>query len=205
MISFLIIGTLLGLSAGTAPGPLLALVISETIQNDIKAGIKVACSPIITDLPIIVLVMLIFSKMSDFNNVLGILSLFGGIFILLVGFKNLTTKGLINEVGTAKPNSLVRGILANALSPYPYLFWLSVGAPLLTKAMTDNILFASLFLLSFYVFLVGSKIGIAILVGRWKSFLAGNAYIYTVRILGVTLCIFSIILFKDGFKLLGVF
>jgi len=82
---------------------------------------------------------------------------------------------------------------------------LSVGAPLLTKAMTDNILFASLFLLSFYVFLVGSKIGIAILVGRWKSFLAGNAYIYTVRILGVTLCIFSIILFKDGFKLLGVF
>ena len=47
MINFLTIGTILGLSAGFAPGPLLALVISETLQHDIKSGVKVALAPII--------------------------------------------------------------------------------------------------------------------------------------------------------------
>jgi len=55
MLNFLTIGTLLGLSAGLAPGPLLTLVISETLQHDIKSGVKVALAPFITDLPIIIL------------------------------------------------------------------------------------------------------------------------------------------------------
>jgi len=55
MISFFMTGTLLGLSAGIAPGPLLTLVISETLQKDIKAGIRVALAPMFTDVPIIVI------------------------------------------------------------------------------------------------------------------------------------------------------
>jgi threonine/homoserine/homoserine lactone efflux protein len=38
MLNFLIIGIILGLS----PGPLLALVISETLQHNIRSGIKIA-------------------------------------------------------------------------------------------------------------------------------------------------------------------
>jgi threonine/homoserine/homoserine lactone efflux protein len=34
------------------------------------------------------------------------------------------------------PKSLTKGILANALSPHPYLFWLSVGAPTMSKAIS---------------------------------------------------------------------
>jgi hypothetical protein len=51
MIHFLTIGIILGLSAGFAPGPLLTLVISETLQHNINSGVKVALAPIITDLP----------------------------------------------------------------------------------------------------------------------------------------------------------
>jgi threonine/homoserine/homoserine lactone efflux protein len=47
MLSFLTTGTILGLSAGFAPGPLLALVVSETLQHDMKAGVKVALAPIL--------------------------------------------------------------------------------------------------------------------------------------------------------------
>ena len=63
MIHYLTIGTVLGLSAGFAPGPLLTLVISETLQHDIKSGIKIALAPIITDLPIIILTLFILSKL----------------------------------------------------------------------------------------------------------------------------------------------
>jgi len=53
MTNFLTIGIMLGTSAGFAPGPLLTLVISESLQHGVKSGAKVALAPIITDLPII--------------------------------------------------------------------------------------------------------------------------------------------------------
>lgn len=203
-MNFFIIGTILGLSAGMAPGPLLALLVSETIQNDIKAGIKVACSPIVTDFPIIILTIMIFSKISDLQNLLGLLSISGGFLVMFMGYKNLSIKGIKTDLRELKGASLIKGILVNALSPYPYLFWLSVGTPLILKAMNEDILSVVIFISSFYIFLVGSKIVIAVLIGKWKSFLAGKAYIYVVRSLGIILFFFSVFLFRDGFKLLGI-
>ena len=82
MIHFMTIGAFLGLSAGFAPGPLLALVITETLQHDIKSGLKVALAPMITDLPIIIVTLFFLSKLSNFHEILGIISLIGGCFIL---------------------------------------------------------------------------------------------------------------------------
>ena len=95
-------------------------------------------------------------------------------------------------------------ILANALSPHPYLFWFSVGAPTMTKAMTQGISVALAFIINFYVFLVESKIVLARIVGKSKSFLSGNAYIYIMRFLGLILCVLAIVLFRDGLKLLEI-
>ncbi len=204
MIYYLTIGIILGLSAGLAPGPLLALVISETLEHDIKAGIKIALAPVITDLPIILGSFFVFSKLTDFHFILGLISLIGGCFVFYMGYKNLRSKGITLNLEKSKPNSLMKGILANALSPHPYLFWFSVGAPLLTKALGSNKLFPLLFIGAFYTFLVGSKITLAILVGKSKHWLRGDMYLYTMRSLGLVLCAFSILLFIDGLELLGM-
>jgi len=204
MINFLTIGSILGLSAGFAPGPLLTLVISETLQHDIKSGVKVALAPIITDLPIIILTLFILAKLSNFHNILGIISLTGGFVILFMGYESIRTKGVELNLKETKPKSLTKGILVNALSPHPYLFWLSVGAPTITKALSQSIIAALAFICSFYALLVGSKIVLAILVGKSKSFLVGNVYIYTMRFLGLALCVLAFVLFRDGLKLLGI-
>ena len=204
MIHFLIIGTVLGLSAGFAPGPLLALVISETLKNDIKSGIKVALAPIITDFPIIILTLFVLSRLSDFHIILGIISLIGGGVILMMGYESLKTKGIKVNTQEHKPKSLSRGVLANALSPHPYLFWFSVGAPTMSTAMNHSLNASLAFIISFYVFLVGSKVLLAVLAGKSKHFLNGNLYIYTMRFLGIILCLLAIALFLDGLKLLGV-
>ena len=204
MINFLTIGIILGLSAGFAPGPLLTLVISETLQHDIKSGVKVALAPIITDLPIIILTLFILAKLSNFHNILGIISLTGGFFILFMGYKSIRTKGVELNLQETRPKSLTKGILVNALSPHPYLFWFSVGAPTMTEAMKQNIIAPLAFISSFYALLVGSKILLAILVGKSKSFLSGNVYIYTLRFLGLILCVLAFALFLDGLKLLGI-
>src|SRR5512138_2098175 len=115
MMNFLTIGIILGLSAGFAPGPLLALVISETLQHGIRSGIKVALAPIITDLPIILITLFILARLSGFHDILGVISLSGGCFILYMGYGSIRTKGVNLAVGEQQPRSLSRGILANAL------------------------------------------------------------------------------------------
>ena len=53
IIEFLALGAFLGLASGISPGPLLTITISETLQHGKWEGIKVAISPLITDLPIV--------------------------------------------------------------------------------------------------------------------------------------------------------
>jgi len=204
MVTFLTTGIILGLAAGFAPGPILALVISETLTHDKRAGIKVALAPIITDLPIIVLTLFVLSKLTGFHTVLGIISLLGGCFILYLGFESIRTKGMTVRLNNDKPKSLQKGIIINFLSPHPYLFWFSVGGPLTIKAMQHDIIAAAAFISSFYVLLIGSKILIAIAVGKSKSFLTDKTYIYTMRLLGTMLVLLALFLFRDGLHLLGI-
>jgi len=204
MMYFVTVGTVLGFSAGFAPGPLLTLVISETLQHDVKSGVKVALAPIITDLPIIIVTLFVLSKLSNFHNILGVISLAGGFVILTIGYESIRTKGIELSIREAKPKSLTKGVLANALNPHPYLFWFSVGAPIMTKAMSLNISALLAFIISFYSFLVGSKILLAIVTGKSKSFLSGKVYIYTMRFLGLVLGVLAFALFHDGLKLLGI-
>jgi threonine/homoserine/homoserine lactone efflux protein len=205
MLAFLTTGIILGLSAGIAPGPLLALVISETLQHDVKAGVTVALAPIITDLPIVIITLLILGKLSGFHSVLGIISIIGGCFILYLGIVNIRTREVHLEINASPTRSLQKGILVNTLSPHPYLFWFSVGGPTMIKAMNKGLLPALAFVLSFYVLLVGAKIVLAQLVGRSRFFLQGNKYILTMRLLGLILILLAGFLFKDGFYLLGIF
>jgi threonine/homoserine/homoserine lactone efflux protein len=204
MVYFLTIGILLGVSAGLTPGPLLTLVISETLRHDMGAGIKVAIAPIITDLPIIIFTIFLLAKISGYRSILGILSLIGGVFIFFIGYESLRTKGVMLNLGKSRPKSLTKGVIANALNPHPYLFWLSVGAPTVIKALSQDIFAAFAFLVSFYALLVGSKIVLAVFIGRSKTFLAGNFYLYAMRFLGLMLWILAIILFRDGLRLLGI-
>ncbi len=204
MIHYFTIGIVLGLSAGLAPGPLLTLVISETITHDIRAGIKVALAPLVTDLPIIVLTVFILSRLSGFHDILGVISLVGGLLVLVMGIQGIKAKGVEVDIQKTRSRSLAKGILVNILSPYPYLFWLSVGAPTMTRAKDLHIFAGAAFVISFYFLLVGSKVLLAVLVGKSKMFLKGRVYIYTMKFLGFALCALAAFLFKDGLSLLGI-
>ena len=204
MTEFITIGMVLGLSAGFAPGPLLTLVISETMQHDIGSGVRVALSPVFTDFPIIILTLAILAQLSHFHTLLGIISLAGSLVILWMGYESMHPKNPQSDLSEVKPNSLMKGILANALNPHPYLFWFSVGGPIMGRAINRNISALLAFIGSFYVLLIGSKILLAILVGRSKSFLNGRMYLYIMRFLGLALCVLALLLFRDGLELLGM-
>jgi len=201
---FLLSGSILGLAAGISPGPLLTLVVSETLRHNRKAGMAIAIAPILTDIPIVIASVFILTKLSDADFVLGTISIIGAYFMGYLAYENITVKGLEISIRQAKETSLRKGIIANVLSPYPYLFWMTVGAPTVLKAFGESFLSAFLFIGSFYVLLVGSKIFVALLVDKSRSFLRGPVYIATIKALGFILLLLAALFIKDGLKLFGL-
>jgi uncharacterized membrane protein YdcZ (DUF606 family) len=72
------------------------------------------------------------------------------------------------------------------------------------KAMQQGPLAVTTFMGSFYLCLVGSKIALALVVGRFRSFLAGRTYRVIMRTLGVLLILLGLWLCYDGLKLGGL-
>lgn len=205
MIGFLCAGIVLGLSAGFSPGPLMALVLSQTLRHGVREGIKVALSPLITDLPVILLSLLVLSQLADFRPVIGVISIVGGLFVLKLAWEGMRATGLsLAAAEDAVPQSLVKGVLVNFLSPHPYIFWLTVGAPTIMKARSDGPFTAVMFVAGFLGCLVGAKIFLALLAGRSRRLLNDRTYGRIMRLLGVFLLVFSFMLLRDGFRLLGV-
>ena len=202
MFGYVVAGLSFGLSAGFSPGPLFAMVISQTIQYGLKEGIKTAISPLITDVPIIVLSSFLLSGIQSYTPILGLVSLAGGFFLSFLAYENLRFKATPFELDTKETSSIAKGALVNALSPHPYLFWLMVGSPMLLSSYAQGTGSAAGFVLSFYIALVGSKICLALIVNQSRDFLQGRTYTYVMKLLGIVLFVFSFLLFKDALRLL---
>ena len=204
MISALTTGFLFGLSSGLAPGPLLALVVTQTLKHGAKEGMKVAAVPWLTDLPIILISVFILTRFLIYRSILGGISLIGGLYVLYLAYESLKTKALAISVSERDPRSFRKGWWVNTLSPHPYLFWMTVGAPFVLKLGERGPVSPVMFVLTFYVSLVGSKMLLALLIGKSRSFLTQSTYLWVMRGLGVMLALFAIFLLKDGLALMGI-
>jgi threonine/homoserine/homoserine lactone efflux protein len=134
---------------------------------------------------------------------LGGISMAGGLFILYLGYCSLKSKGVQIEVIQPGFGSLRKGVMTNALNPHPYVFYMTVGGPILLRALDQGTVSAVVFFGSFLFFLVGSKVLLALLTERSRLFLKGPVYLWIMRGLGVCLIIFSVSLLREGLKLFG--
>jgi len=202
---YLISGFLLGLAAGVAPGPLLLLAVSETISGKIKNGIYVSIAPLITDLPIVVIALLILSQASENDVVFGAIHLAGALYLTYLALSEFMRRKQPLAVTRDQSNSLVKGAVINFLNPHPYIFWLSIGGAMVTKGWQLNPSYAIGFIALFYLLLVGSKIIIVFAVGKVKSLLNTRGYWITIKILSVLMLAIAFLLVKDGLDLIGLF
>ena len=212
-LPFLFSGILFGLVAGMSPGPLLTLVISETLRRDRKAGLVLACVPFFSDLPGVLFSIFVLSRLSHSDLVLGIISILGALFISYLAYETIRVKGVEvqspekrTEAGALESyfGTFRKGLIANLLNPHPYVFWMTIGAPNVLKASRINALSPVLFITGFYLCLVGSKMVVASVVDTSKTFLKSAMYVYIIRALGLALLAFAILFFKDGLEFLGV-
>jgi threonine/homoserine/homoserine lactone efflux protein len=202
MVGYLLAGISLGLSAGFSPGPLFALVISQTMKHGLREGIKSSFSPLLTDVPIIFLSTFLLSTVYAHQAWLGVISIAGGAFLAYLAYENIKITGVSHLTDGEAANSISKGATVNALNPHPYLFWITVGSPMIINAYMQGVAYAACFILSFYVCLVGAKIILAVIVNHSRDFFNGKAYVYVMKALGLALAVFAYFLFKEGLRLL---
>ena len=157
----------------------------------------------VTDAPIIALAMALAAKLAQLHPLLGIVSIAGGAFVLYLAWDGFRPVRVAAEAPAEHARSWFKGILTNLLNPHPWLFWLTVGAATLARAMSQGWLAAAAFLCGFYLLLVGSKVLVVLLAARSRDLLAGRPYRVVMGVLAVLLAFFALLLFREGWKHLG--
>ncbi len=180
----LLTGATLGAAGGLAPGPLTALVISQTLRHGTLEGSKVGVAPLVTDGPMLLASAWLATSLGAQG--LAVISLVGAVFLVWLGWHTLRSPPLSVEESQEKAGSVWKAVATNLFNPHPYVFWVTVGGPLIAQAES-----VPGFLLGFFGTLCGSKVLIAVGVGRFRSLLVGRAWKGVMALLGVAMWVFA--------------
>jgi threonine/homoserine/homoserine lactone efflux protein len=202
---FLMTGAVLGLSGGVSPGPLTALVISQTLRFGVREGMLVALAPILTDAPLVILSGAVVASVAHLDSMLGALSLVGAVFLLWLARDSFCAGPLrVDEQVPSEARSVRKSILTNLLNPHPYVFWLLVGGPLVARAFEQGVVALAGFVVGFFACLVGAKLALAVMTERFRFLLESRGYQWVMRGLGVALALFACGFVVDGLERLGI-
>ena len=203
MLTALSSGFLLGLSCGLAPGPLLALLLAQTLRHGAREGCKVALAPLVSDGPIILVALAVAAQAARVRAALAVLSLAGGLFVLYLAVEAWRAPPLAAAREAARPGSWLKAVLVNLLNPHPWLFWMTVGAAMLARARTVSGWAVAGFLAMFYLLLVGSKMLLALGSARSRQFLSGRGYRRLLQAFAIILAGFAVLLLREGLSRLS--
>lgn len=166
MLSYLTLGIVLGMTAGLSPGPMMTLVITQSLRFGTREGLKMALAPLLSDLPIVAISWLALSRFAEIDHLLGLISMIGAGLLILIAVESWRADPSMTSDSLSVPRSVLKGAIANVLNPHPWLFWLTIGSPALINA--ESIAGRIGFLTAFYSCLVGTKVVVALIVGRYR-------------------------------------
>ena len=137
---FLATAAVLGLSGGLAPGPLTTLVFTQTLRYGPREGVKVAMAPLITDGFFVLLAAFAVERLMEEyrGNSLWLTFSGGSVFFGLVSLRDTWQVSGISVAADERTTRYVaEEYWCRLLNPHPYLFWFTVGGPLVVQAWLD--------------------------------------------------------------------
>ena len=165
MFFYLSQGLVLGGTAAAQPGPFQAYLLSQTLRNGWRRTLIATFAPLISDGPIVFLVLLILTQTPAwFLNLLRILGGFFLLYLARAAYLAFRSAGPL-QPDTAGPvqQSLFQAALLNALNPNPYIFWGTIAGPILIEGWRHSPASGLGFLLGFYGTLIGGFMAFVLL------------------------------------------
>ena len=168
VLVYVIQGIGYGFAAAVQPGPFQTYIIAQTLNSGWRNTLPAALAPLISDGPIIALVLLVLSQVPEWMQ--RFLYVASGLFVLYLAVNAFI--GWRDFFGTAdaaalpsRQQSLLRAAMMNVLSPGPYIYWSLVTGPVLLTGWREAPANGIGFLAGFYVAMILSLAGIIILFG----------------------------------------
>jgi threonine/homoserine/homoserine lactone efflux protein len=167
LLTYILSGITLGFSAVASPGPFQAYIISQTLKNGWRQTLLASLAPLISDGPIIGLVLLVLTQMPP--GLLRALQVGGGLLLIYFAwrasnaYRSFSEEAFLNQA--PKSQNLWEAALVNAMSPGPWIFWSLIAGPILLEGWRTAYSLGVLFLLSFYSMLVGGIAALILLIG----------------------------------------
>lgn len=164
VLTFLLQGVTLGLSAAAQPGPFQAYLLSQALKLGARRALPLALAPLLSDGPIIALVLFVLVQMPAWL-VRG-LQVVGGLFLLYLAYGAFQAARQAVAV-TADPEAARPGLVAstvmNLLNPNPYIFWSLAGGPILITSWGQSPGHTAVFLGAFYLTFLSSLASLIVL------------------------------------------
>lgn len=164
MLLFFLQGVALALPATVAPSPFKVFLISRALEHGWKRTLPAAFAPLVTDGPIIVVVLFILTQTPAWF--LETLRLLGGLFILYLARRILI--GLraggpaLKASSQAAQQSFFQAIGINVLNPNPYLLWGIVAGPIVLEGWQQSFGVGLSLIVGFYATFVCGLIGLVL-------------------------------------------
>ena len=190
-------GFLLAIIEGIKPGPLLTMVIRETLSGDLRSGLWTASAPIFTDGPLIIVSFLFASLIADNPGILVFISILGAAFTFKMGVECFNIEPpsvaiLLEPISSRK--AFGRGVLTNLLNPNVYIFWFLIGGPIMAASVEAEPLAPIAYAVSFILCIILVKCGVALAIYRLRDGMPIHIYRAV-----LTACGFAMILFAVGY------
>ena len=165
-------GVALGIIEGIKPGPLLTMVIRESLSKGLKAGMWTAAAPIFTDGPLIIISFFFAGWLATESSALLVITTLGALFMAKMGLECFTLELPEPEMEEDASGSFKRGILTNLLNPNVYVFWFLYGGPIMASHVEEESLAPVVYAISFLVSIILVKASIAWIIigdGAWLT------------------------------------
>ena len=168
MLSYILFGSGYAFAAAIQPGPLQAYLLSSVAQRGWKRTLPAALSPLLSDGPIILIVLLVLTRLPD--SVARVLQAAGGLLLLYFAWSSYrewktSRPASGSDDKRPAPRTLFEAAGVNLLNPNPWLGWSLVLGPALLSAWHKSPASAAALLVSFYGVIVSMTALIILLFG----------------------------------------
>ena len=189
----LLLGYATGLSLVILVGPVLLVLLTNTLGRGPKAGLLVALGIFVSDILAVALTLVGIGALMEQPHFKRTVALLGAIVLLGMGIRYLIAPGL-RKAGKISTSTLtgafVQGFLVNFVNPFVFMVWIGIiTAARATWGTTGSL----------YLYVSGTLLGIltldllkVVLAGHLAPFLRRRGFIVLRRVSGGALILFSV-------------
>lgn len=211
ILSFILTAFLAGLSATLPPGPIFAMVVTESLKRGFIGGFMVFVGHAIVEVIVVVALMLGFSIFLGSDPTKAFISVLGGFILILMGYDLVkgsyrATIYMPEEAIASKRvahNPLISGVVAAVANPYFIIWWSMVGGAFVFSGLELlGLMGAVLVLIAHWASDFPWFSFVSYCVSKGRKFLSNKVYRGIIGICGIFLVARGIMFFADGITLI---